>query len=614
MCNGGFAPSASHWVKLIANRGFMRYNNKCAAQAAPYTAMPQDVVTLTAIVQELGDALVGGRIDRVTQPEKDEVFLHIRAKGRNHILAISVNPNAPRMHLTTVKKDNPYAAPAFLMHLRKHLVGGCIQSLAIVNCDRIVDMAVLGRNELYDAVSMHLYIELMGRYSNIIAVDGEGTITDALRHIPPDDNQLRAILPHLAYTLPPMGKIKPDDKAALRDYIVAYTAGDLAKYIFAGVAGMVNITVREVVYRAGLSSATAALTPDQIDALLAQIDLAFSACGTAAYAPCYSTQDGVPHDYYIYPYHTVPLDATRTDTLNLAAETCAVAKDRVLRLHENGKQLATAIRNAQKKVEKALAIAQQKLLECADYEQNRLYGELLTCNLYQLQKGQTSATVLNYYTGEQITIPMDSNKTPAENAQAYYRKYNKQKRTVAVAQAQVQEYTQTLQYLDSIQCAFALCEDTKDLQQIRDELQQAGYLRVQPTKGKVRKPAPVPPLCYRVDGVLVQCGKNNIQNEQLTFHCARESDIWMHVKAAHGSHVIIRLEGAAPSPSVLRVAAEIAAAYSDQCQGDKIEVDYTQRKYVKHHPGKKVGMVIYTDYKTIVVTPNKHHELQTQEQ
>ena len=574
--------------------------------------MPQDVVTLTAIVHELRDALLGGRIDRITQPEKDEVFLHIRAKGRNHTLAISVNPNAPRMHLTSIKKDNPYAAPAFLMHLRKHFVGGCITDLAVVNCDRIVAMSILGRNELYDAVSMQLYIELMGRYSNIIAVDSQGDITDALRHIPPDENQLRAILPHLAYTLPPMTKIKPDDIEGMRDYLAQYNGGDLAKYVFGGIAGMVNISVRELVERAGVQSG-GSITSDQIEAIVRQIVLAFDIYGTQQYAPCYSVQDGVAHDYYIYPYRTVSATITQTDTINLAAETCAVAKDRVLRLHENGKQIATAIRNAQKKIEKALAIAQQKLLECADYEQNRLYGELLTCNLYQLQKGQTSASVFDYYSGQQVCIPMDANKTPAENAQAYYRKYAKQKRTVAVATQQVQEYTQNLQYLQSIQCAFELCEDSKDLQQIREELQQAGYMRLAPTKGKVRKPLPLPPLRYIVEGAEVQCGKNNIQNEQLTFHYARENDIWLHVKAAHGSHVIVRAQGAVPTVRQLHIAAEIAAAYSDRCQGDKIEVDYTQRRYVKHHPCKKAGMVIYTDYKTLVVTPNKHYELQSKE-
>lgn len=571
--------------------------------------MPQDVLTLSALVNELSAFLVGGRIDRVTQPEKDEVFLHIRAKGVNRLLVISVNPNAPRMHLATVKKDNPYAAPAFLMHLRKHLGGGIIQGFAVQNCDRIVCMSVLGRNELYDSVSVRLYIELMGRYSNIIAVDQQGYITDALRHIPPDENQLRAILPHLPYELPPMTKIKPDDRQAIDAYLAVYREGDLSKYLFGGIAGIVNISARELVARSGLGEHKGPLDDEMRARLQEQIALAFAINDTQAYRPCYSVQDGEPHDYYIYPYATTGCEMVPCATLNEAAEACATAKDRVLRLKENGKPIGLAIRNAIKKQEKALALAQQKLLDCQDCDKWQLYGELLTCNLYRLSRGMDAALVDNYYTGQEITIPLDITKTPSENAQAYYRKYAKQKRTIEVATKQVEQYNQVLEYLQSVEYAYGACTNSADLAEIREELQQSGFLKAPQTKGKVRKPLPVPPMRFSVQNATVLLGRNNTQNETLTFHTARENDLWLHVKGAHGSHVVIQADTLLPQ--VVQIAAEIAAAYSEQAQGDKIAVDYTLRKYVKRHPSKQKGMVIYTDYKTITVNPNKHNEYQT---
>ena len=571
--------------------------------------MPQDVITLHALAQELADLLVGGRIDRITQPEKDEVCFYVRAKGSTHCLVVSANPNAPRMHITTTKKDNPYAAPAFLMHLRRHAQGGMIQGIEIVNYDRIVKMSILGRNEMHDTVSICLYIELMGRYSNIIAVDAEGKITDALRHIPPAENQLRAILPHLSYTLPPQTKIVPTDAAAIRDYLARYSAGDLTKYLFAGVAGMVNISAREMVNRAALTGKTAPLTEEEAARLASLVNNAYSVYGTEDYCPCYARDEmGEYIDYYIFPYPTTGYVMTRTATLNEAANLCHDQKDKALRLKAGGKHLGTTIDNALKKYEKLLSIAKQKILDCEQYESLRIAGELITANIYRLHKGDAVAVVWDYYQDREVSVPLDVMLSPSENAQAYYKRYAKQKRTIEVAEKQVTEYTAIIEYLLSVKTAFTLAEDAKDLAEIEQELVQNGFLQVPRGTKKVRTPPPEEPCRYLVEGYTILRGKNNLQNEKLTFHTAKESDLWLHIKASAGAHVILLTEGKTPTDRVIEVAAEIAAYYSDRQADGKADVDYAYRKYVKHHPARKSGLVIYTGYCTITVTPKGHKE------
>ena len=580
-----------------------------SAKARYNKPMPQDVITLHALAQELADKLVGGRIDRITQPEKDEVCFYLRAKGTNVCLVVSANPNAPRMHLTTTKKDNPYAAPAFLMHLRRHVLGGLVQGVEVVNYDRIVKVSILGRNEMHDTVSTCLYIELMGRYSNVIAVDSDGKITDAMRHIPPAENQLRAILPHLTYTLPPQSKIIPTDVDAVTEYLLDYAGGDLTKYLFTGVAGMVNITARELVARVGLTEQRSPLSREQAEALARCVKDAYLVYGSPAYAPCYAQNDAGEYiDYYIFPYPTTGYQMTATTTLNDAANLCHEQKDKALRLKANGKRLGTVIDNAVKKHEKLLAIAKQKILDCEQYESLRIAGELITNNIYRLSKGDKSATMYDYYQDCEVTVVLDPLLTPSENAQAYYKRYAKQKRTIEIAQKQVAEYQSTLSYLQSVKTAFTLVEDTRELAEIEQELVQNGFLQAPHTSKKVRTPAPEDPAVYAVDGFKILRGKNNLQNERLTFHLAKESDVWMHVKASHGSHVVILTEGKSVPDRVIVAAAEIAAYYSERQSSGKVDVDYTLRKFVKRHPAHKTGLVNYTDYKTVTVSPKGHRE------
>lgn len=574
--------------------------------------MPQDVFTLQALAHELHTALASGHIDRISQPEKDEVFFYIRKAGRNCMLVVSANPNGPRIHLTDGKKDNPYAAPAFLMHLRKHLQGGTVRSIALAGCDRIVRIDITGRNEMYDAVAYTLYIELMGRYSNIIVTDEQGIITDALRHIVPDDNQLRAVLPKLKYQLPPMSKLRPTD-SAISDYLAAYSGGNLAKYLIQGVSGFATSTAYEVIHCAGLDDATPPLSAAQIQAIVSQIERLYHVVDTADYAPCYTTTQGMPDDFFVYPYTYSGAAFTPVATLNLAVDICASAKDKAVRLKNNARAITAALQQAIKKQQRALSYAQQRLIDCRDMEHLRIAGDLITNNLYLLHRGQSQAEVYDYYHDTMATIALDARLSPADNAQAYYKKYAKQKRTQTIAAQQIEQHTATLEYLAGVQTALALCEDSRELVAIQLELQQGGYMRTQTDKAgnKNRRPALLPPLAFNVDGYTVLVGKNNHHNELLTWHTAKETDLWLHVQKARGSHVIIQSPTAHSVPEhVVCIAAELAAYYSELRQSDKVTVDCTPRRNVKRHPSKQPGMVLYTQYQSVNVAPNAHTELQ----
>ncbi len=526
----------------------------------------------------------------------------IRAGGANHALVISANPNAPRLHLTHGKKDNPYAAPSFLMHLRKHLLSGTIKKIEMMGGDRVVGIGVSARTEMYDQTSVTLIVELMGRYSNIIVVDEEGYITDALRHLPPDGNQLRAILPHLKYELPPNNKLNALSQET-KGYIAAYDGGNLTKYLLSGIGGFATSTMEEVLYRCGVDSLDASrLTDDQVEGVKEGIARVFDISHTSDYAPCYSVKGGVPDDFFVYPYTHLGLEYHQTESILTAVEICQEAKDKKSRLNQNSKALVAALKSATKKHERGLAFARERLVECKDYEKLQLYGELLTANIYRLSKGAKEAVVVNYYTDQEVAIPLDPTLTPQANAQAYYKKYAKQKRTIAISQKQVEEHEAALDYLGSIATALSLAEDAKELTDIEMELKAGGYMRqVKNKKEKERAPKATPPQCIEVGECRIYVGKNNMQNEQVTFRLAKEDWTWLHVQKAHGSHVAI--DTPTPSDEQLQLAAGIAAYYSDCRSSDKVAVDYTLKKYVKRHPSKATGMVIYTDYKTVFVTP-----------
>ncbi len=567
--------------------------------------MPNDVITLNALTQELNAALQSGRIDKITQPERDEIMMSIRSGKNNLSLVISANPNSPRMHITAAKKDNPYVAPPFVMLLRKFLINAKIDSIGNAGGDRIIRVSLNGKNELWDDTRFDLYVEMIGRYSNIILTDAAGNIIDAIKHIPPSET-MRCVLPKMKYELPEQKKATPFDYCKIASQLKDFQGEVVYDYIFKNMSGFSSATLLEILYRAKVSPDATALNDAEAAAIVTIFKNFVEIYNTDDYSPSLSlNQAGKPDDYYIAPYLHTSKQFVSAATLNDAVDLLASEKDRDTRLKTGGKIISAALKSAILKAERHIKNANEKLEESKDAELYRIKGDLILSNLHKIKKGSDNILLTNYYDNTDLTVALDPLISAQENAQRYYKKYSKLKRSYSISLNQIEENTATLEYLMSVKQCFAMAEDPKEFGEIEAELINQGFIKPKEKKRSSPKKAPPSvPARYNIDGVTVLRGKNNIQNDAVTFSTAADTDIWMHVKASHGSHVVI-LSGNKPiSDFVLQKAASIAAYFSEHRASGKVNVDYTLRKNVKRHPSKKTGMVVYCNHNTIMVEPD----------
>ncbi|MGN0765129.1 MAG: NFACT family protein [Christensenellales bacterium] len=569
--------------------------------------MPNDYVTIKALTQELESALSNGKIDKIYMPEKDEISLSIRAKGHNHLLAISCNPSNPRIHLTSAKKDNPMVAPSFCMHLRKYLTGGIINSIVNLGEDRIVAIEVRSHNEMHDETTFMLIAEMMGRYSNILLVNAKGTITDTLKQVPYDAVTKRCLLPSAKYSLPPQSKILPSDVSSITQALGRYQDGGLAGYLCTCVAGLSKLSAEQILRMAQVSNDVKSLSDEQISSICKALDTLLNVYSTPLYNPCVRGTLQSATYFFVMPYS---LGDVPVESLNKAIELTQGQKDQVDRHADKIKFLFKAHRAFVSKTKKKLEVCNSRLRECDNMDRYKKMGELITCNIYNINKGDESAVVTDYYEPEcpLLTIPLDGRLSPQANAQAYYKKYAKLKRTQDIVSRQIRELEDLLQYADTILPSITLAQSDDEIAEVAKELQELGALK-QPTNKKVKE-KPSAPLTFEVDDFVILVGKNNLQNDKLTFKVAGGSDMWVHTKKVHGSHTIIFAEGRSIPNHVITIACEIAAYYSQASQSPSVECDYTLRKNIKRHPSGKPAMVIYTDFSSALVTPNAHHEYQ----
>lgn len=567
--------------------------------------MPSDYITIKALSQELDYLLQNGKIDKIYMPEKDEISLSVRASGRNFLLVLSCNPNNPRMHISLTKKENPITAPSFCMHLRKHLTGGKIKHISTIGEDRIIGIDIESYNEMHDLTTFRLIAEMMGRYSNILLVNQNDIITDTLKQVPFDSATKRCLLPSAKYSIPAQTKILPTDHLSIKECLYTYQGGDLAKFLCKSIAGLSTQTAQEIVYMAGIDSTKQDLSNEDIDKVLSNIDRMLNIYNDG-FAPCIQGTLDNPIDFFAKSYNGVT--TTPTDTLNDAIRLCVEKKDDEYRHNDKIKFLFKAHRSYINKLTKKLAKSQEKLAETTNMDDYKKFGELITCNIYQLSKGDEKAVVQDYYQPDcpMITIPLNVQLTPGANAQAYFKKYNKLKRTKDIVEKQIVELQSLIEYAQSILPSIELCHTKEEIQEVATELTNLGALKV--NKGKKTKEKPAQPITYEIDGFVVCVGKNNIQNDKLTFKVASGNDVWIHTKQFHGSHTIIFAEGREIPNNVLQTACEICAYYSTAKQSPSVECDYTQRKNLKRHPSANPGMVLYTVFKSALVTPNEHKE------
>ena len=563
--------------------------------------MPVDGLTIGFAARELDAALAGGRIDKITQPEKDAVVLLVRAGSENRRLLLCASPNNARCHLTSSTFPNPLEPPMFCMLLRKQLMGGRIQSVRQIGGDRVLHMDIDTVDEMGDHVLRRLILEMMGRHSNLILVDGEGRILDAARHVNAEMSRVRQIQPGVTYLPPPaQDKLDPAEVTAqaLAQRLAAQEGAPLHKALAASVAGLSGPAARELSYRVEQSGAQGMEeTASRLAELLARLpDMA---------DPRVLLDDrGDVTDAFAFPYLSQPLERQEAcGSISRALERCFGAKDAQDRISQKSASMVRLLKGQIERCEKKLALQEEELASAARMEEYRLMGEMINANLWQLRKGQTEAELPNFYDekGGTMVIPLDSRLTPAQNAQRYFKKYQKARSARDTAARQKEKTLSELDYLEGMLLDVGKCVGESELEEIRQELVRTGYMKRNTNRRQQRALPQNKPYRYRSsDGILIDVGKNAAQNDRLTGG-ARPGETWLHAKDMPGSHVIIRQEGEVPLQT-LREAAILAAWYSKGQRSSSVPIDYTLRRYVKKPGGAAPGMVIYTNQKTLFMT------------
>ena len=566
--------------------------------------MPMDGLTLGFAARELNATLAGGRIDRITQPEKDTLILVIRAGNMNHQLLLCASPNNARCHLTQLKFSNPLEPPMFCMLMRKQLLSGRVLSVAQIGGDRVIHIDVDTVNELGDHVRRRLILEVMGRHSNLIVTDENDRIIDAARHVSLDMSRVRQVQPGLPY-LPPPGqdKLAPEDVTAeaLLPRLTACGDVPLHKAIASSVSGMSNPAAKELAFR--VLPAGCDRTDDLADAAARLSDLLHRLPGMAD--PRVLLDDaGDPADVFAFPYLMHPLENQQPCvTVSQALEKYFGSRDQADRLSQKSATMVKLLKTHIERCEKKLAQQEEDLSNTAKLEEYRLFGELINANLWQLKKGQSEAVLPNFYDeeGGMLTVPMDIQLTPVQNAQRYFKKYQKARTTREMAAEQKTVTLSELEYLEGMLLDVGKCVGEAELEEIRQELQLTGYIKKGLGRRQQRALPKSKPYHYRsVDGIDIYVGKNAAQNERLT-QGAKPNETWLHAKDMPGSHVIIKAESDIPD-STLAAAATLAAWYSKGQHSTMVPIDYTLRRHVKKIPGGATGMVTYTNQRTVYMT------------
>lgn len=544
--------------------------------------MPQDAFNLRRCAGELNAYLSGGKINRIIQPLKDEVVFNVYTGKAVLKLALSASAAYARACITKDEKEAPAAAPNFCMLLRKHLLGGEILSVEQVNFERIIAIKIKCVSDFTSAERV-LYAEVMGKYSNLILTEN-GVILGALKTAALEDNCSRLTLAGAKYTLPKaQDKLNPMEGAEKIGELLKGAEGDIPAFIFNNISGIAISTARQI------TDCHDGITP------LGKHIYSFLFEGKSR--PCVLMQGGAPVEFSAKALN----GAVPFDTVNEAQDYYFSFKQNAESFSSGRRKLRSAAAGALKKQEKKLALLLERKRECAGMEDNKLKGELITAYMYALKAGMDGCALKNYYdpNGKEVKIALDAALTPAQNAQRYYKKYNKQKRTLAAVEPQIERENEEIDYLNGVLAFIDGAESPTDLLEIEEEL--TGLSLIKPQQQTKKKKEVVTPFReFECDGFTILSGRNNLQNDRL-LKTLSPADIWLHTQKYHSTHVGIITGGKEVPDEVLLRAAQICAYYSDAKGGAKVPVDYCARKYVKKPPHTRAGFVIYTDYKTILV-------------
>ena len=569
--------------------------------------MAFDGIVVAAMVKELNDSIINGRISKIAQPEPDELILTIKGESRSQYrLLMSASASLPLIYFTGTNKPAPLTAPNFCMLLRKHIGGGKITKIWQPGLERIIHFEIEHLNEMGDLCHKILTIELMGKHSNIIFCNEDNKIIDSIKHISSQVSSVREVLPGRTYFIPETMSKKDPLSVTTEEFIQAVSQKPmpLAKAVYTSFTGISPLIAEELCHLSSLESARSANSFDDNEYLhlARRFALMMESVKEGNFKPNIIFDDRTPVDFSVLPLtQYADMEEQDYETVSAMLEAYYAAKNVVTRIRQKSSDLRRVVQTALERNQKKYDIQSKQLKDTEKREKFRIYGELLNVYGYSLEEGARSLTAQNYYDNTEITIPLDPTKTAQENAQHYFEKYNKLKRTYDATIELLEATREEIRHLESISTSLDIALSEADLVQIREELCEYGYIKSHHNGQKKAKITSKPLHYLSSDGYHIYVGKNNYQNEYLTFKVATGNDWWFHAKGAPGSHVIVKTNNEELPDRTFEEAGRLAAYYSKNRNSPKVEIDYIQKKNVKKVAGAKPGFVIYhTNYSMLI--------------
>ncbi len=581
--------------------------------------MSFDGIVTKSVVKELKETLLGGRIDKIYQPEKDEILINVHNKGNNHRLLISASSNNPRIYLTKNSKKNPQSPPMFCMLLRKHLSGGIILNIEQYSMDRIIFIDISSLDELGQPSETRLVVEIMGKYSNIILVDKESQkILDSITRVSGEMSRVRQILPGFKYDYPPsQNKINPLTSAEKHFYEFIKEEKEnlqVFKFFYFNYTGLSPLISREICFNANIDidRPIGSLGDSEVDALCTSFSKVIGNVKDELFNPLYITNDLDE----IIAFYSMDLNQYGnknkyfSSSISHILDTSYRKRDIFDRISQKSQSIRKSVQVKLDRAINKLSKQKEELLESKDREKLKIYADLISANIHRIPRGIDKIELENFYDENMatISIPLDIKLSPVENAQRYYKRYSKLKNAEALLLKQIPETKNEISYLEHVLIGIENSVEIEELDEIKDELIKEGYIRDNSRNRKKKKKEEKlssPHHYVSQDDFHIYVGKNNRQNEYLTLKFANKEDLWLHVQNMPGSHVVIKKDNKEIPDTTLEEAAILAAYYSKGKNGKNISVDYTERKNVRKMRNSKPGMVIYENFKTTNVNPSK---------
>ncbi|MGN0317045.1 MAG: NFACT family protein [Lachnospira sp.] len=569
--------------------------------------MAFDGITIANIIHDLNNTIKGGRLYKIAQPEEDEILLTVKTSNGQFRLVLSANASLPLAYITEDNKPGPATAPNFCMLLRKHLNNGRIISISQPEFERIIDIEVEHLDEMGDLCQKHIVCEFMGKHSNIILTDNNNNILDSIKHVSAQISSVREVLPGRQYFIPNTAdkhnplQVNDFDTFAKNVLSLPETSSKALCMAYTGISRIIG---EEICFRAGIDCSVPANCLDSAGAglLYKSFMEVVENVKNNSFSPNIAFENGIPKEFAGIKL-TIYGETEMYDSISTVIRTYYEKKENATRIHQKSTDIRKIITTHLERSYKKLDIQERQLKDTEKKDKYRIYGELINTYGYNIPDGAKEFSAFNYYENKDITIPLDDTLTPIQNANKYFARYNKLKRTYEAGTRLIAEITEEINYLESIMTALEISTTENDLSNIKEELVQTGYIK-RSGKNSPKVKTNNKPLHYiSSDGFDIYVGKNNLQNDELTFKMANGNDWWFHAKQMPGSHVILRTMGKEIPDRAFEEAASLAAYYSKGREQGKVEIDYVLKKEVKKPAGSKPGFVVYyTNYSLVADT------------